>query len=72
VIHFTKAEDRLIRCQHQHPRHKELAVALGVSIHTIKHQLSTIFQKVGCDNRLGLLVWSIKNGFVEIERTTEP
>ncbi len=43
----------------------EIARQLGISLHTVKHHLSSVFAKTGTATRLELAVFAIKHGVVE-------
>lgn len=42
----------------------EIARQLGISLHTVKHHLSSVFDKTGTATRLELAVFAIKHGVV--------
>lgn len=43
----------------------DIASHLGISLHTVKHHLSSVFDKTGTGTRLELAVFAIKHGIVE-------
>jgi two-component system nitrate/nitrite response regulator NarL len=48
---------------------KEIASRLSVSEHTVKHHLSSIFDKLGVTNRLEVALFAIKHQLVDEEET---
>lgn len=42
----------------------DIARALGISLHTVKHHLSSVFDKTGTSTRLELALFAIRNGIV--------
>jgi DNA-binding NarL/FixJ family response regulator len=47
---------------------KEIAARLSMGEHTVKHHLSSIFDKTGVFSRLELAVFAINHGLVQGER----
>lgn len=41
---------------------KEIAQRLGTSAHTVKNQLTALYQKTGVPNRVGLVGWAFRQG----------
>jgi DNA-binding NarL/FixJ family response regulator len=38
---------------------KAIAAELGTSLHTVKRQVSSILDKIGCDSRVQVVLWVI-------------
>lgn len=49
------------------PKHKAIADKLCISVETVKHHLTHIFDKTGCDSKSDLLEWAIVNRLITIE-----
>jgi DNA-binding CsgD family transcriptional regulator len=43
---------------------RQLAAQLGISLQTVKHHLTSIFDKIGMSSRLELALFAIRNGLV--------
>jgi DNA-binding CsgD family transcriptional regulator len=46
---------------------RDMARDLGVSVHTIKHHLTEIYDITGTESHRHLLVWAIQHGVVSVE-----
>jgi two-component system nitrate/nitrite response regulator NarL len=46
---------------------KQIGAALGISEHTVRNHLCSIYQKLKLDNRLQVAVFSVMHGLVDIE-----
>lgn len=44
---------------------REIAVSLGISLQTVKHHLTSIFDKTGASTRLELALFAIRQGLVQ-------
>jgi len=66
MVSFTTREMEIIRCNGDFTTAEALAAHLHIGNSTVKHYFSALFDKTGCDNRLDLLVWSIRKGYVVI------
>jgi DNA-binding NarL/FixJ family response regulator len=42
----------------------EIAVALGVSVHTIERHVANVFAKLSVTNRAGATAWAYRRGLV--------
>jgi NarL family two-component system response regulator YdfI len=48
---LTEREGQVLQCIAQGLANKQIAVALGISEHTVKFHLSSIYSKLGATNR---------------------
>lgn len=40
----------------------QIAVVLGVTVHTVKFHLASIYRKLGAANRTDAIVWAVREG----------
>ncbi|HEY6129616.1 MAG TPA: response regulator transcription factor [Candidatus Acidoferrum sp.] len=59
---FTSREREIISAIAVGLANKEIAARLSLSEDTVKHHLSSIFDKAGVSNRLELAIWSLNQG----------
>jgi two-component system, NarL family, nitrate/nitrite response regulator NarL len=59
---FTPREREIISAIVIGCANKEIAAKLSISEDTVKHHLSSIFEKAGVSNRLELAIWSMNQG----------
>jgi DNA-binding NarL/FixJ family response regulator len=45
-----------------------MAHALGMSLSTMKHHLTQIYDVTGTESHRHLLIWAIRNGVVSVEK----
>ena len=50
---------------------KEIAAELELASSTVDHRTSGLFLKARVSNRLGLIVWALKQAGTEIDRSNE-
>jgi len=62
---LTAREREVIRLLASGRKNKELATLLNVSEATIRHHLSSIYGKIGVDDRLNLVIYAYENGLVD-------
>ena len=62
---LTPRELEVIKLLAAGRKNKELARELAVSEATIRHHLSSIYGKIGVDDRLNLVIYAYENGLVE-------
>jgi two-component system, NarL family, nitrate/nitrite response regulator NarL len=65
MAHSPKLTDRereIVRGIARGRTNREVATDLGISEQTVKNQLTIVYQKVHCKNRLELAVWAMKHG----------
>jgi DNA-binding NarL/FixJ family response regulator len=69
---LTPAELRVVRYLPTHLRAKEIATALGVSPHTTKSQIFSIYRKLGASNRREAVATAIDRGLLPppLDRST--
>lgn len=63
---LTSRELEVIRLLAVGRKNKELAKELSVSEATIRHHLSSIYGKVGVDDRLNLVIYAYEHGLVDV------
>jgi len=63
---LTNRELEVIKLLAAGRKNKELANELSVSEATIRHHLSSIYGKVGVDDRLNLVIYAYENGLVDM------
>jgi DNA-binding NarL/FixJ family response regulator len=61
---FTPRESEIISAIVNGCANKEIAAKLSLREDTVKHHLSSIFDKAGVSNRLELAIWSMNRGFL--------
>ncbi len=61
---FTPREQEIVSAILTGSSNKEIAVRLCIAEDTVKHHLSSIFNKSGVSNRLELAIWSMNKGFL--------
>ena len=64
LLGFTPREQEIIAAILTGSANKEIAAKLSISEDTVKHHLSSIFDKAGVSNRLELAIWSMNKGFL--------
>lgn len=63
---LTPRELEVIKLLAAGRKNKELAKELSVSEATIRHHLSSIYGKIGVDDRLNLVIYAYENGLVDM------
>lgn len=63
---ITKREREVIALVGEGLRNKQIAARLYISEATVRHSLTTIFEKVGVSNRLGLIIYAYQNGLATL------
>jgi DNA-binding NarL/FixJ family response regulator len=66
LIHFTEREKQFIRFACSELTYKEIADKMNCSVRTIDGHRDDVFAKLGIKNRIGLALFAIKTGIVEI------
>ena len=61
-VHLTPRQLDVIRQLALGLPNKEIAVALGISIETVKEHVQDILKRTGIPDRTGVAVWAIRNG----------
>ena len=64
---LTAREAEIVRCVAAGLRNARIAQELSITESTVKTHLNNIFQKLGVRDRLGLMRYAVKSGFVSIE-----
>ncbi len=62
---LTKRESDIIRLVAQGLRNKQIAEQLAISDITVRHHLTSVFNKLGLADRFELIIYAFKNGFCE-------
>jgi DNA-binding NarL/FixJ family response regulator len=62
---LTARELEIVQAIGSGDSNRDIALTLGISLHTVKHHLSSVFEKTGTGTRLELAVFAIKHGIVE-------
>jgi NarL family two-component system response regulator LiaR len=65
---LTTRELEVIKLLAAGRKNKELAKEMLVSEATIRHHLSSIYGKIGVDDRLNLVIYAYENGLAEVPR----
>ena len=52
-------------------KNKEIAERMFISEKTVRHYLTSIFSKLGVDDRLELMIFSYQNGLAEVPANTK-
>ena len=63
---LTKAERRILKLIAEKKTSKEIATELFISPRTVDNYRNTLFEKLKVRTRVGLVMFAIKNGLVEI------
>jgi DNA-binding NarL/FixJ family response regulator len=58
---LTPRERQLVKAVAEGCTNKEIAARLGLSVQTVKNQLSSLYAKLGVSTRLGLAVYIMKH-----------
>jgi two-component system, NarL family, invasion response regulator UvrY len=66
LIHFTEREKQFIKLACSELTYKEIADKMSCSVRTIDGHRDDVFAKLGIKNRIGLALFAIKTGIVEI------
>ena len=61
---LTARELEIVRAIAAGDSNHDIAIALKISLHTVKHHLSSVFEKTGTATRLELAIFAIRNGIV--------
>jgi len=69
---LTNRELEVIKLLAAGRKNKELANQLSVSEATIRHHLSSIYGKIGVDDRLNLVIYAYENGLVNMPGSAKP
>ncbi|MBV6495226.1 MAG: hypothetical protein DCC44_05950 [Acidobacteria bacterium] len=69
---LTNRELEVIKLLAAGRKNKELANELAVSEATIRHHLSSIYGKIGVDDRLNLVIYAYENGLVDMPGSATP
>jgi len=69
---LTNRELEVIKLLASGRKNKELATQLSVSEATIRHHLSSIYGKIGVDDRLNLVIYAYENGLVDMPGGSAP
>jgi len=64
---FSEREREIIHLCHKGLIAKEIAAQLEISISTVKTHKERIFQKLGINNTMEMVVYALKNGVIRIE-----
>jgi DNA-binding NarL/FixJ family response regulator len=64
-LKLTPREVQIVQAMGDGLANKDIAATFGISEYTVKHHLTSIFDKVGVDNRLELAMFAIYHGLVE-------
>jgi DNA-binding NarL/FixJ family response regulator len=64
IRQLTRREKQLIPLVCRGLRNKEIAQQLGIAESTVWHHLTSVFTKLGVDDRLGLAAFAYKHGLV--------
>jgi DNA-binding NarL/FixJ family response regulator len=64
IRQLTRREKQLIPLVCRGLRNKEIAQRLGIAESTVWHHLTSVFTKLGVDDRLGLAAFAYKHGLV--------
>jgi DNA-binding NarL/FixJ family response regulator len=67
--HFTDRELAYLRLACSEKSHKDIAKDLVVSPRTVDSYRDSLFEKVGVNTRVGLVLFAIRNGLVGLEET---
>jgi pimeloyl-ACP methyl ester carboxylesterase/DNA-binding CsgD family transcriptional regulator len=62
---FTGREVEILRLVSSGKHNREIAGALGVSVHTVDRHLANIFSKIGAHNRVEAATFALTHGFAE-------
>jgi DNA-binding NarL/FixJ family response regulator len=65
-VNFTERETEIIMLICQCFNNDEIAEKLYLSAETVKKHRNNIFEKIGCKNVAGLVIFAIKNNIVDI------
>lgn len=63
----TAREKEVILLIGQGLKNKEIALKLGISEATVRHHLSSIYGKLGVDDRLNLVIYAYQHGLITID-----
>lgn len=66
LVHFTEREKQFIKLACSELTYKEIADKMNCSARTIDGHRDDVFAKLGIKNRIGLALFAIKTGIVEI------
>jgi DNA-binding CsgD family transcriptional regulator len=63
---LTPRERQVLRMVADAMSDKEIALGLGIELGTVKHHAYNIRNKVGADNRVGMVRWAIQHKLVKL------
>ncbi len=66
IASLTRREHEIISLLSQALQNKEIASRLSISETTVRHHLTSIFDKLGVGNRLQLIVFAYRHGLVSL------
>jgi DNA-binding NarL/FixJ family response regulator len=66
IAQLTDRERKIVTLIGEGLRNDQVAVRLGVAEKTVRNQLSTLFDKLGVNDRLGLAVYAFEHGLLDL------
>src|SRR5215472_5699894 len=70
IASLTARELEVIACLSEGRRNKQIGERLFISEKTVRHYFTSIFDKLGVSDRLGLIVYAYKHGLTKIPATS--
>jgi len=71
IASLTVRELDVVRILGKGCKNKEIAERMFISEKTVRHYLTSIFSKLGVDDRLELMIFSYQNGLAEVPANTK-
>ena len=62
---MTERRKEILELVSQGYNNQEIAEKIGVSFHTVKAHLTTMFDKLGIEDRCQLVAWGFRNGILK-------
>ncbi len=65
ITRLSEREKQIIRLIGQGLKNRDISAQLGISETTVRHHLTSIYNKLGVSDRLELLVYAHRNGLIQ-------